>query len=119
MRRSPRRPRTLRSLPEMTGPSRFSRHVPSATYRLQFNQEFNFKSALAITDYLHGLGISDCYTSPLMQASPHSTHGYDICAFGRFDPRFGTALDFDRFVQRLHELRMGLLLDMVPNHMGI
>ena len=98
--------------------SRFRRRVPSATYRLQFNREFGFRAALEVVDYLHALGISDCYASPLLQARPNSTHGYDICAFNRINPALGTTEGFDRFSGRLQELEMGLLLDMVPNHMG-
>jgi (1->4)-alpha-D-glucan 1-alpha-D-glucosylmutase len=95
-----------------------NRTIPSATYRLQFNRQFTFAQAAAIAGYLRDLGISDCYASPLFQAGPQSTHGYDICAFDRINPHLGGAADFDRFTARLKDLGLGLLLDMVPNHMG-
>jgi (1->4)-alpha-D-glucan 1-alpha-D-glucosylmutase len=92
--------------------------IPSATYRLQFNRDFGFKAALEMVGYLYELGISDCYASPLFPAGPRSTHGYDVCGFDRLNPELGEPSDFDRFTARLDELGMGLLLDMVPNHMG-
>ncbi len=92
--------------------------VPAATYRLQFNREFTFQDAFELTEYLHELGISDCYASPIFAARPDSSHGYDICDFSRLNPALGTQQDFDRWADRLRDLGMGLLLDVVPNHMG-
>jgi (1->4)-alpha-D-glucan 1-alpha-D-glucosylmutase len=92
--------------------------IPSATYRLQFNAGFGFKQALAIVDYLRELGISDCYASPLFQACPGSQHGYDVCDFNRLSLALGTPEQFDRFSAELRHSGMGLLLDIVPNHMG-
>src|SRR5690348_1951642 len=92
--------------------------VPTATYRLQFHRGFGFRQARKTTEYLHGLGISDCYASPLFQARANSPHGYDVCDFGRFNPALGTEADFYRFASALRERGMGLLLDLVPNHMG-
>src|SRR5512138_434640 len=92
--------------------------VPLATYRLQFNQQFAFHHAEQIANYLGELGISDLYASPLFRAAPQSTHGYDICGFDQFSSPLGTMADFDRLAARLRELGLGLLLDMVPNHMG-
>jgi len=95
-----------------------ARRVPTATYRLQFNREFTFQHAVEIADYLRDLGISDCYASPLFRATPQSTHGYDICGFGEINPALGGIDQFARFASRFRELGLGLLLDMVPNHMG-
>ena len=92
--------------------------IPKATYRLQFNRHFTFQQATAIADYLNELGISDCYASPLFKATEHSTHGYDTCNFEQLNPNLGTPEDFERFTALLRELQMGLLLDMVPNHMA-
>src|SRR5438309_6164738 len=92
--------------------------VPGATYRLQFNRQFAFQQATDIAEYLRALGITDCYTSPILKATPHSTHGYDICDFNQLNPGLGTPSDFDDLVARLRELEMGLILDMVPNHMS-
>jgi (1->4)-alpha-D-glucan 1-alpha-D-glucosylmutase len=72
-----------------------------------------------MADYLRELGVSDCYASPLFKAGPQSTHGYDVCGFGEFNPGLGSQADFTRFTRRLHDLGLGLLLDMVPNHMSV
>lgn len=95
-----------------------AKRIPGATYRLQFNRDFTFQQAGEILEYLRELGVMDVYASPLFQAGPESTHGYDICCFGKINPNIGTEEDFERFNARRHELGLGLLLDMVPNHMG-
>jgi (1->4)-alpha-D-glucan 1-alpha-D-glucosylmutase len=95
------------------------RHFPEATYRLQMNKGFTFRDALALTDYLHDLGISHCYASPFLQARPGSSHGYDIINHQRLNPEIGTAEQFDAWVEALHGHGMGLILDTVPNHMGV
>jgi (1->4)-alpha-D-glucan 1-alpha-D-glucosylmutase len=77
-----------------------------------------FQEATAITDYLRDLGISDFYASPILQATPETTHGYDVCRFDQLDSRLGSTGDFERFSSRLQELGLGLLLDFVPNHMA-
>jgi len=92
--------------------------IPAATYRLQFNAQFTFNSAAQIADYLHELGISDCYASPLFRAGPKSTYGYDICSFDQLNPVLGRLGGFEQFTARLQKLGLGLLVDMVPNHMG-
>src|SRR5262245_60243429 len=94
------------------------KRIPCATYRLQFNREFTFNQAIEIVDYLRELGISDIYASPLFQATPQSTHGYDTCCFGKVNPNIGSSGDFDRLAEVLKEQGMGLLLDIVPNHMS-
>jgi len=93
--------------------------IPNATYRLQFNAHFTFRDALQIVDYLHELGISDIYASPLLEAARGSLHGYDVCNPSRLNPELGSDEDFEQLVQALQARRMGLLLDTVPNHMGI
>jgi (1->4)-alpha-D-glucan 1-alpha-D-glucosylmutase len=93
--------------------------IPTATYRLQFNRDFTFQQAKALVPYLHDLGISDAYASPLFKARPGSTHGYDICDHSRLNPDLGSEEDFSAFSSALQSHGMGLLLDMVPNHMGI
>lgn len=94
------------------------RRIPIATYRLQFNSQFTLGDAVAVADYLRELGVSDLYASPLFKASPSSTHGYDVCAFDKLNPTLGTEQDFDTLTGKLRQSGMGLLLDMVPNHMG-
>jgi (1->4)-alpha-D-glucan 1-alpha-D-glucosylmutase len=94
-------------------------HIPLSTYRLQLNRDFTFTQATQIVPYLSELGISHCYISPCLKARPGSMHGYDIVDHNSFNPEIGTAEDFDRFVAALHERGMGLILDIVPNHMGV
>ncbi|HKQ37594.1 MAG TPA: malto-oligosyltrehalose synthase [Verrucomicrobiae bacterium] len=95
-----------------------SKRVPVATYRLQFNHEFTFAAARESLDYLKQLGISDCYASPLFRAGAQSTHGYDICCFGELSPALGGLEGFRSFSGKARNRGLGLLLDMVPNHMG-
>jgi (1->4)-alpha-D-glucan 1-alpha-D-glucosylmutase len=99
-------------------PDNARRIIPRATCRLQFNRDFAFAHAAAVAEYLGELGISDCYASPLFKAAPASTHGYDICGFDQINPALGGEHDFERFAAGLKQLGLGLLLDMVPNHMG-
>jgi (1->4)-alpha-D-glucan 1-alpha-D-glucosylmutase len=93
--------------------------IPRATYRLQLNREFTFVQAKAIVPYLSALGISHCYISPILKARPGSMHGYDIVDHNSLNPEIGSPEDFDAFVSALHEHDMGLILDIVPNHMGV
>jgi len=93
--------------------------LPTATYRLQFNRHFTFRQAQELVPYLHALGISHVYSSPLFKATPGSMHGYDINDHNELNPEIGTRDDFDAFVAVLHSHGMGLIVDFVPNHMGI
>lgn len=93
--------------------------IPRATYRLQFNEHFRLADALPLVPYFHELGISHIYASPLFKAAAHSGHGYDVCDFGRLNPEIGTEDDLQKLVAALREYEMGLILDIVPNHMGI
>ena len=95
------------------------RRIPRATYRLQFSNEFRFDDARAIVDYLNELGISDVYASPLLRSCSGSAHGYDICDHHRFNPEVGGEDAFNEFAAALRQRGMGLMLDVVPNHMGI
>src|SRR4051812_26864019 len=94
------------------------KHIPLATYRLQFNRSFTFRQATTILEYLQDLGISDVYASPLFEAGDESTHGYDVCCFGRINRGIGNAEDFESFTAALRGRQLGLLLDIVPNHMS-
>src|ERR1700733_93697 len=93
--------------------------IPRATYRLQFNEHFRLADALALVPYLHELGVSHIYASPLCKAAPHSSHGYDVHDFSRLNPELGTEADLEKLADVLHGKKMGLVLDIVPNHMGI
>jgi len=94
-------------------------HIPLATYRLQLNRDFTFTQATTIVPYLSALGISHCYVSPCLKARAGSMHGYDIVDHNSLNPEIGSPEDFNRFVTTLHEHGMGLILDIVPNHMGV
>jgi (1->4)-alpha-D-glucan 1-alpha-D-glucosylmutase len=94
-------------------------HIPSAVYRLQLNRDFTFVRATEIVPYLAALGISHCYISPCLKARPGSTHGYDIVDHNSLNPEIGSREQFDGFVTTLHEHGMGLILDIVPNHMAV
>jgi (1->4)-alpha-D-glucan 1-alpha-D-glucosylmutase len=93
--------------------------VPIATYRFQFNRDFTLRQARDLVGYLRELGVSHIYASPLLKAAPGSTHGYDICDFSTLNPELGTPEDFAGLHEALSRHQMGLVLDVVPNHMGI
>ncbi|TAK31217.1 MAG: malto-oligosyltrehalose synthase [Chloroflexota bacterium] len=93
--------------------------IPCATYRLQFNRDFTFRDAQDLVPYLDDLGISDVYASPIFKPRSNSSHGYDICDHSQFNPAVGSMEEFESFSAVLHGREMGLLLDVVPNHMGI
>ena len=93
--------------------------IPRATYRLQFNADFTFQDALNLLDYLHDLGVSDLYASPLFKPRSGSTHGYDTVDYAQFNPVLGGEDGFNALSDGLKARDMGLLLDIVPNHMGV
>jgi (1->4)-alpha-D-glucan 1-alpha-D-glucosylmutase len=92
--------------------------IPVATYRLQFNREFRFTDALKIVDYLHRLGITDVYASPILKAKAGSGHGYDVTDPSQINPEIGTPEEFDQLCRAIHDRGMALLVDIVPNHMA-
>jgi len=92
---------------------------PLATYRLQLHRNFTFTDAGTVLPYLQALGITDCYLSPISKATPGSEHGYDVIDPAVLNPELGTDEEFQEFVRTVHSHGMGLLLDVVPNHMGI
>jgi len=93
-------------------------NIPTATYRIQFNRTFRLNDAEALIPYLHELGISHLYSSPQYRAREGSLHGYDVADPTQVNPEIGTEQDFERIVSELRALGMGLLLDIVPNHMA-
>jgi (1->4)-alpha-D-glucan 1-alpha-D-glucosylmutase len=90
-----------------------------ATYRLQFTPDFRFADGAALAPYLAALGISHVYASPVFAARTGSTHGYDVTDYNRLNPALGSLSDFGDMVQSLRDHGLGLILDIVPNHMGI
>lgn len=93
--------------------------VPRATYRVQLNGGFTFEDARRTVAYLDELGVSDLYTSPFFKACPGSMHGYDLVDHNALSPAIGSRSDLEGLAQELAGRSMGLLLDFVPNHMGI
>jgi (1->4)-alpha-D-glucan 1-alpha-D-glucosylmutase len=93
--------------------------VPLATYRLQFNAGFTLAHARELVPYLAQLGVSHVYASPLLKACRGSSHGYDICDFEVINQEVGTEKDLKTLHEELERYSMGLVLDIVPNHMGI
>lgn len=104
-------------LEELTRRSTESR--PRSTYRLQFHKDFTLNDARRIIPYLAKLGVSHLYSSPLLQARTGSMHGYDIVEHNRVNPEIGTEEDLRALVADLRRHGMGLVLDTVPNHMGV
>lgn len=92
--------------------------IPSATYRIQFRNGMTFDRAAALAPYLKNLGISHLYASPIFTATSGSTHGYDITDPNEIDPSIGGREGFDRMVKALRNAQIGLILDIVPNHMA-
>ncbi len=93
--------------------------IPLATYRLQLTRSFTFDDAAAIAPYLKALGISHVYASPFLKAQRGSTHGYDVVDHTQFNPELGGEAAFERFHEALQRNDLGLILDFVPNHVGI
>ncbi len=92
---------------------------PLATYRLQLTSEFGFKQAADLADYLQSLGISHLYTSPFLVARPGSTHGYDVVDPSHLNPELGAESGFALLADALRRRGLKLLLDFIPNHMGV
>lgn len=90
-----------------------------SSYRLQLHQNFNFNQARDIIPYLSRLGISHVYSSPFFRATPGSLHGYDVCDHNEINPEIGTIDDLRALVRTMREHQMKLIVDFVPNHMGI
>ncbi|HVL36554.1 MAG TPA: malto-oligosyltrehalose synthase, partial [Burkholderiales bacterium] len=93
--------------------------IPVATYRLQLHKGFRLADATALVPYLARLGVSHLYASPFLKARPGSTHGYDVVDHNRLNPEIGTEQELDALLEALRRHGMGLVLDIVPNHMGV
>ena len=100
-------------------PRRGNRPVPTATYRLQVQSAFGFGDAGALAGYLADLGVSHAYLSPVLQAAPGSTHGYDVLDHSRLSEEAGGREAFDAMVATLRERGLGVVVDVVPNHMTV
>src|SRR4051794_30707934 len=92
---------------------------PTATYRLQLRREFGFREAAAVVPYLAALGVSHVYCSPVLEAVPGSAHGYDVVDHSRLSPELGGDEGWAELVARCREHGLGIVVDVVPNHMAI
>src|SRR5690242_3418154 len=92
---------------------------PISTYRLQFHAGFRFENARRLAGYLHALGVSHVYSSPILKARDGSPHGYDITDHNQLNPEVGSYEELQDLVRELKNYGMGQVLDFVPNHMGI
>jgi (1->4)-alpha-D-glucan 1-alpha-D-glucosylmutase len=93
--------------------------VPRATLRLQFHRGFTFDDAAKHVEYFAALGISHLYASPITTAEPGSMHGYDTVDYTQVSTECGGEAGLKRLVDKLHAHKMGLIVDIVPNHMGV
>ncbi len=92
--------------------------IPTATYRIQFRNGMTFDRAIGLIPYWQRLGISHLYASPVFTALSGSTHGYDVTDANEIDPAIGGREGFDRLADALKNAGIGLILDIVPNHMA-
>ena len=90
-----------------------------ATYRLQFGPSFGFREAAGLAPYLSALGVSHVYAAPVFAARPGSSHGYDVVDPTRLNPELGGETGFRAMAAAFRRHGLGLILDIVPNHMGI
>ncbi|POP46405.1 malto-oligosyltrehalose synthase [Superficieibacter electus] len=93
-------------------------NIPTSTYRIQFRNGMTFDRAAALVPYLQRFGISHLYASPIFTATSDSTHGYDVTHTSEIEPAIGGREGFDRMVSALKKAGLGLILDIVPNHMA-
>lgn len=105
---------------------RFHSHIPApdrrqpvSTYRLQLTPEFTFDHVIEILPYLSKLGVTDVYFSPILQAAPGSTHGYDVVDHAKIAAALGGIDGFRRASRAIHDAGMHLVVDVVPNHMSV
>ena len=93
--------------------------IPRATYRIQFRKEYPFAKAEELAPYLHDLGISHLYASPILTARAGSNHGYDVVDFTKINPELGGEDGFRSMARTLRGHGIGIILDIVPNHMAV
>jgi (1->4)-alpha-D-glucan 1-alpha-D-glucosylmutase len=93
--------------------------IPLSTYRLQLGSDLTLDQVHKLLPYLRTLGVSELYLSPLFRARAESSHGYDVVDHGTIDPAIGNLESFERLAETAREIGMGIVLDFVPNHMGI
>src|SRR5437868_4004284 len=92
--------------------------IPVATYRIQFNSQFDFYAGCTVIDYLANLGISDIYAAPIFKSRKGSTHGYDVVDPTQIDHELGGPEGFDAIIHLVQKKGLGWIQDIVPNHMA-
>jgi (1->4)-alpha-D-glucan 1-alpha-D-glucosylmutase len=95
------------------------RPVPVSTYRLQLGPDLTLDDAAQRVPYLAALGVTHLYLSPVLRAAPGSTHGYDVVDHGEVSPVLGGLPALRRLARAAHAASLGLVLDIVPNHMAV
>ena len=114
---------TVTSPQERPGPARRrppqGRPVPVSTYRLQLTADFTFDDAAAQVEYLARLGVTHLYLSPVLTAAPGSTHGYDVVDHAEISAVLGGRAGIERLAAKAREHGLGLVVDVVPNHMAV
>ncbi|MDR6873086.1 (1-_4)-alpha-D-glucan 1-alpha-D-glucosylmutase [Bosea sp. BE125] len=96
-----------------------SRSTPNSTYRLQFHKGFPFSAGRDLAAYLEELGVSHVYSSPILTARAGSIHGYDVVDYDAVNPELGGEADFRSMAEVLRRRNIGIILDIVPNHMAV
>ncbi|MGD8150461.1 malto-oligosyltrehalose synthase [Ornithinimicrobium sp. Y1694] len=91
----------------------------TATYRLQLHAGFTCADALRVLPYLEALGVSHVYLSPILTAVPGSEHGYDVLDHSTVNPELGGRDGLERLAEEAHGRGMGVIVDIVPNHMAL
>lgn len=94
-------------------------HIPLTSYRLQLNADFTFNDARKRLPYIRNLGFTDIYLSPILQAAPGSTHGYDVVNHKQISAEAGGIDAFRALAAEAHNLGLGVIVDLVPNHMAV
>ena len=107
------------AIPTTRAQRRGDLNVPRATMRMQFHKDFTFDDARALVPYLARIGVSHLYASPVLKARPGSTHGYDCVDVGQVNPELGGESALRALADALHAAGLGLVVDIVPNHMGV
>lgn len=103
----------------MLGVNTSSRPLPASTYRLQLNGDFTFADATAQVPYLANLGVTHIFCSPILQAAPGSRHGYDVTDHSVIWVECGGETGFRDFAAAAHDAGLGIVVDVVPNHMAV
>ena len=93
--------------------------VPGSTYRLQIHEGFGFDAAATVVEQIAALGVTHLYLSPVLRANPGSMHGYDVVDHRVVSPEAGGREALERLAETAHAAGLGIVVDVVPNHMAV